>query len=526
MRREAIKPGDWARRTEAETTDPVGTDSRGTKVLIVGGGIAGLSCGCYLQMNGYSTEILEAGVGVGGLCAAWDRGPYVFDGCLRWLIGTSPSSGFHRIWKELGVIGQRKIIDHPEVMRIEGRNGETLTVPFDLDQATAEFKRVAPEDTKHIDRLARDARRCAPIQPPTEAPLELMSVPGKIKLGLNFLSALPVIARWKNVPVARYLSRYRNEFLREALLTMTGDERVSTLVLVMLLAWRSRGDGGYVLGGSRAFTQSIAERYTRLGGIIRCETPVDAVTVQDGRATGVRCADGSLVTSDAVVSCADGYTTLYKMLGGRYMNKTLRKAYQHPNLFPALILASIGVNATFDDLPHTLNFPLAEPLTVDPDTQHDRMGVSAFTSDSLLCPEGKTIITVTFPSRCEYWTALEQNEASRYGEVKGRLLQEIIRMLDRRFPGLAQRVENADIATPATFVRYTGNWQGSHQGWLPTPQMLGLRPPRALPGLQRFYMAGHWAEPGGGLPFVALSARHVAQLLCHEDGRVFEAKEP
>src|SRR5690348_12922347 len=58
------------------------------KVIIIGAGIAGLACGCYLQMNGIQTEILEASLLPGGLCTAWHRGPYVFDGCLRWLIGT------------------------------------------------------------------------------------------------------------------------------------------------------------------------------------------------------------------------------------------------------------------------------------------------------------------------------------------------------------------------------------------------------------------------------------------------------
>jgi len=45
------------------------------KIIIIGGGIAGLSCGCYLQMNGIQTEILEAGALPGGLCTAWHRGP-------------------------------------------------------------------------------------------------------------------------------------------------------------------------------------------------------------------------------------------------------------------------------------------------------------------------------------------------------------------------------------------------------------------------------------------------------------------
>ena len=105
------------------------TKSADEKVIIIGGGIAGLSCGCYLQMNGIQTEILEASLLPGGLCTAWHRGPYVFDGCLRWLIGAQPPSAFHQIWTELGAIAGRKVFIHDEMLRIEGAGGKTLTVP-------------------------------------------------------------------------------------------------------------------------------------------------------------------------------------------------------------------------------------------------------------------------------------------------------------------------------------------------------------------------------------------------------------
>ena len=70
---------------------------------------------------------------------------------------------------------------------------------------------------------------------------------------------------------------------------------------------------------------------------------------------------------------------------------------------------------------------------------------------------------------------------------------------------------------------FTGNWQGSFQGWLPTPQILGRRLPRSLPGLKNFYLAGHWVDPGGGLPPAAISARYVAQMICARDKKTFAA---
>lgn len=57
-----------------------------------------------------------------------------------------------------------------------------------------------------------------------------------------------------------------------------------------------------------------------------------------------------------------------------------------------------------------------------------------------------------------------------------------------------------DVSTPATLLRFTGNWQGSFEGWLPTPEWLVKTVPRTLPGLDGFWMVGQWVAPGGGLP--------------------------
>ena len=42
-------------------------------IIIIGAGIAGLTAGCYGQMNGYRTRIFESHNKPGGLCTAWKR---------------------------------------------------------------------------------------------------------------------------------------------------------------------------------------------------------------------------------------------------------------------------------------------------------------------------------------------------------------------------------------------------------------------------------------------------------------------
>ena len=71
-------------------------------------------------------------------------------------------------------------------------------------------------------------------------------------------------------------------------------------------------------------------------------------------------------------------------------------------------------------------------------------------------------------------------------------------------------------------IRYTDNWHGSYQGWYPPADLLsGAALPKALPGLESFYMVGQWVEPGGGLPPAVLSGRNVAQIICRRDGKPF-----
>ena len=515
------------RYTQAAIESPaVGTSP---KVIIIGAGIAGLSCGCYLQMNGIQTEILEAGELPGGLCTAWKRGHYMFDGCLRWLMGASPGANytslFHRMWRELGAIAGRRVFIFDEIFDIENPAGQKMTVPANLDKLASEFKRLSPEDSHLIDRLIKDARRCVHLEP-LEKPLDLMPHRDRIREGLRYIPIVPIVMRWKNLLLGDYLKRYKNDFLRKTLKVMTGNEQMSALVLVMVLAFRSRDDTGFVAGGSWDFAMAIADRYKRLGGRVRYNAKVTRIQTENNRATGVQCADGTSIPASTVVSCADGYTTIFEMLDGRFVDKKVHFLYDQCQTFPALIQISLGVKKIFSDTPHTLNLLLPEPLSVDDKTFHDCFEVESFDSTSGLCAEGTTVITVRLPTQFQFWIDLKKNDPRGYRAEKKNILRKIITILDKRFPGLAKNVERFDVATPATFVRYTGNWQASYEGWLPTPRLLGRRIRYTLPNLKNFYMAGHWVIPGGGLPSAALSGREVAQIICAQYGRTFAAAEP
>jgi phytoene dehydrogenase-like protein len=239
---------------------------------------------------------------------------------------------------------------------------------------------------------------------------------------------------------------------------------------MMTLAWLHQKAAGYLVGGGLALSGAIERRYLGLGGGLHCKSPVAKVLVENDRAVGVRPGDGAEHRADIVVSAADGHTTIFDMLDGKYIDEKIRAYYENPLLFPPLIYVGLGVARAFDDVPPSvvgISFPLDKPVTIA-GQEEKRLGVQIYNFDPTLAPEGKTVLKVQFNTDYDYWKKLGQ-EPERYKAEKEQIAEQVITALDQRFPRLAAKVEMRDVATPLTWERYTGNWRGSYEGWLPKP---------------------------------------------------------
>ena len=82
------------------------------------------------------------------------------------------------------------------------------------------------------------------------------------------------------------------------------------------------------------------------------------------------------------------------------------------------------------------------------------------------------MIQPSFEADWDYWNAL-QSDRPRYEAEKERIAGEVLHRLEAHYPGLSAQVEMTDVATPYTTWRYTRNWRGAYEGWLPTgPQLM------------------------------------------------------
>ena len=493
-------------------------------IIIIGAGIAGLSAGCYGQMNGYRTSIFEMHYNPGGLCTSWKHGDYTVDGCLHWLVGSSPENNFYRIWEELGAVQGRRMVDHEEFMRIEGAGGRVFIIYTDIDRLEQHMKELAPADKEVIEEFVEGIRACTRFDPPIEKAPELYGPIDGLGLLSRMFPFLRVMRKWKKIPIQDFAQRFSEPFLRQAFPLSFDLPDFPMMGMLMTLAWMHRKSAGYPIGGSLEFSRAIEQRYLDLGGQIHYRSPVSKILVENNQAVGVRLADGTEHRGDIIISAANGHATIFDMLEGKYLNDEIRGHYDELSPFPPLVQVALGVARSFEGLPHSIIYPLEKPLTIA-GQEHKSVGVEIHSFDPTLAPPGKTVLKVLFLSNYDYWKRLRE-DSERYKAEKDGIADKVITLLDGRFPGLANQVEMCDVATPMTWERYTGNWRASFEGWLITTKTFGMRMSRTLPGLKNFYMAGQWVEPGGGVPTAAMSGRNLIQIICKQDKKPFATSIP
>jgi phytoene dehydrogenase-like protein len=487
--------------------------SRGRKIVIVGGGVAGLCAAVYARKCGYEVELLEQHDGPGGLATSWKRGDYTFETCLHWLLGSKSDGALHARWREVCDIDSLGFVYAQEYLRLEDEHGGCLSIYTDVDRLERELLEAAPEDETEIRHLVGAIRQLGDLRMPGLDEGWEQKALGLVRI----MPDLPLLWRLSHISVEEYGQRFSHPLLRR-FFGAGALGRLSVLALIISLGWMSTGNAGYAIGGARALIKLIVERLTTLGGRVRYGAKVEKILVEDDAAVGVQLAGGEIVKADWVLSAADGHATIHEMLGGKYRDEAVDAAFDGLETFPSYLQVSLGVARDLSDQPGYVTRVLDEPLEIDPQTALPDVSFRLFHFDPTFAPKGKTAVTCFLPTHnFSYWTDLREHDPHAYQAEKHRVAEAVIAILERRMPGIKADIEVTDISTPASVIRFTGNWKGSMEGWLMTPGSGFKSLPLTLPGLRQFLRAGQWVHPGGGLPTGLMTARAAIQAMCRQD---------
>jgi len=334
------------------------------------------------------------------------------------------------------------------------------------------------------------------------------------------------MGKYGKITVQDFAKRFNDPFLRENFPNMMLDiPDLPMSFFLMTFGYLHDRNNGYPIGGSLEFSKAIAKRYLDLGGKIHYRSRVVEILVEDDRVVGVKLEDGTEHKADMVISAADGRTTIFDMLKGKYLNDKIRGYYKEWPICEPYIQISLGVSRDLSKEPHSIRLPLEEPIKVG-DQMRSAVHVRHYSHDQKMAPKGRSaLIASFFFLNYDHWKKLYEDR-ERYNAEKKKLADIVIERLEKRFPGIKDQIEVVDVATPVTYERYTGNWQGSYMGWMyPTKKKIEFMK-RTLPGLEDFYMAGQWVFMGGGVPGAIMSGRHLVQIICKEDKKKFKTSLP
>jgi phytoene dehydrogenase-like protein len=472
------------------------------RLVIIGGGIAGLCAGVYARKKGFDTEILEMHSIAGGLATAWKRKGYTFENCVHWLVGSKKGGDLNDMWREVFDIDKLEFYNS-NIQSVIEHDGKRITFYCDNDALEKELLSKAPEDKEAILEFMRDIRKLTNFRFPMANDFLR-----KIVLLIKAIPCLPVLSKASKITIGDYGKRFKNPMLRACFQGSLSD--LSLIAILFSFAWRNGGNGGYPLGGSLRMIGLIEENYRKLGGSIRFNSRVKRINVRDGRATGVELESGEFIDADLIISAADAYSTLFEMIGEQYIDAKTKLRFKTMKAFPSYVMVSFGVAREFIGEPETLSIKLDNPIRIDDKTDIDVVLYRIYSFDPNFAPKGKTAIVSFIPTyNYEYWTQLRKTSHADYKSEKQRIAGNIISVFEKCYPGIKEKIEIIDVATPATVLRYTNNWKGSMEGWLITPETGAKQLPCTIPGICNFYMAGQWISPGGGLPSGLMTARSV-----------------
>ena len=296
------------------------------KVVIIGGGIAGMTAGVLLQKAGFRTEIYEKNACPGGQCTGWKREDYFIDNCIHWLTGTRPGSALHELWKEIGALGDDVELYKKEMFFSSKLGDETLTFWRDKERTRREMLALSPEDEKEINKLIDDVALAETMTVPVEKPFDAMNPIDFIKLGMSMKAMGKVIKEYGNMDINELAMRFKHPLIQRAI-TDYMPKGYQAYAFLVSYGTVTGGNGDIPRGGSLAMSLRIAERYKEYGGVIHTNTNVEKIILNDKKAKGILLKNGKIVEADYVICACDTDYTFRKLRPEMYMPDGIKKMY-------------------------------------------------------------------------------------------------------------------------------------------------------------------------------------------------------
>ncbi len=486
------------------------------KVLIIGGGVAGITAGIYAQKAGLESAVYERHHTPGGLLSWWKRRGYLIDNCVHWLTGTNSKTAIYKVWKDVGVLGEDIRVIQPESFMQVELDGQTLNVWHDVDRLHRDLLRIAPEDRKEIEEFIKLLHIYQDVALVADKPMEQLSIWEYAKLIWSMRKVGKVHKVYSKMLISEYAERFSNPLIRKMLnVYFPKFYNVSSLFYVYAAFCNNNAD--LPQGGSKGMADRMVERYKSLGGTIYTGWEAERINIQEGHAYSVSFNNGITMEADYVIAACDMYHTMAHLLPAEYTDKYMREHFiELPKKYPTY--SSVNIYFAVDHI--TRDIPCALVLDIEGLMIDGRAVCTGFLKhfnyEASFSPEGRSILQVLltqYEEDYDYWERLRREDYQAYKMEKYLVAQGVQNALESRFSELLGHLSLLDVATPITNSRYCNVYKGAFMSFALTSQNEKIYHRGRVKGVDNVYLAGQWLQAPGGLPNAVVTGKFAIQRL-------------
>ncbi len=455
-------------------------------VVIIGAGISGLVCGCYLAKAGMKVLIAEQHYKPGGYCTSFKRQGFTFDAAAHSFGSFRKSGNMYKVFKDL-YLDKKLPIHRYDPSDIIISPEYKISFFADSNKTVQDLQKSFPHEAEKINKF----------------------------IDFFYSSSATDFAVLRNKTFKDLLDKYfRNNKLKGMLsLPLWGNgglppSLMSAFVGVKIFSEFLLDGGYYPSGGMQALPDTLVDKFNEFGGKLKLSCPVKKIKVTDNRVSGVSFKEGLTIKSKYVISNCDAKQTFLKLLGKKSITEEL--SYKINNMTPSLsmFILYLGIDNTFKNLPKPGTNVWYMPH-YDLDMMYD--AAKKRNADNLaeylvrISPDGKSLLGLVNASyrNKRYW---DNN--------KNKLLEIFINKIGTySIPDISKHVIYKDAATPHTLYRYTLNQQGAAYGWSSLPSQFADNDLRKPSFIKNLFLTGHWTTYAQGVAGVAYLGYDTAKLI-------------
>ena len=441
-------------------------------MIIIGAGLSGLASGLMWLKNttGMKTLIIEKNSYPGGYCTAYEKGGYVFEttqlfpdivDILEYLEIDLPLKRYEKNF-------MRRVV-------IDGHNITEYQIPAGSENFTRYLIEKFPDDAGKILALMKYS-------------VDLFKQVRKLKANATLKDNLvtpfkaPKVIANLNRTYSGLLNKFKitNPKLREVMETFTSFSGVPSSRASAILA-----TGAMLSSMTRCFRPygffdeypaKLAERFQSLGGEMLFNAEAEKIDVKNGAATGVRIkGESALIQADKVITTIDPMLAMRQLVGDEHLPEIYIQKLKNTIMSPSSFNVALGLDDKIDmpklDLDYPYNVVSTGLGTAEKLFNAFLAGNHGFSKDcfhaAVICPSlttgAKNTITIrSTPWALNGWKDLRESNYEKYLAEKEKWADFLIDIAEKYFiPDLKKHIVVKDIATPATYARFSGSPTGS-----------------------------------------------------------------